>query len=89
MKETLLRCPIARICNLTSFSRERAGLFGNWPAERDLAAASPRWVLQSARTSRCSTTAGVGPLLVLVRDTRVALGRREAQGIIIEKLPHE
>jgi ferrous iron transport protein A len=32
---------------------------------------------------------GRGPLLVLVRDTRVALGRREAQGILVEKLPHE
>ena len=32
---------------------------------------------------------GQGPLLILVRDTRVALGRREAQGILIEKLSHE
>jgi len=32
---------------------------------------------------------GHGPLLILVRDTRVALGRGEAQGIVVEKLSHE
>ncbi|MGE5218172.1 MAG: FeoA family protein, partial [Chloroflexota bacterium] len=32
---------------------------------------------------------GHGPLLISVRDTRVALGRREAQSIIVEKLSDE
>lgn len=31
---------------------------------------------------------GRGPLLVRVRDTRVALGRGEAKKILVDELPH-
>jgi ferrous iron transport protein A len=32
---------------------------------------------------------GQGPVLALVRDTRVALGRREALKILVEEIPDE
>ncbi len=32
---------------------------------------------------------GHGPLIVLVRDTRVALGRGEAMKVLVEAMPHD
>jgi ferrous iron transport protein A len=32
---------------------------------------------------------GHGPLVVTIRDTRIALGRREAQSILIQRIPND
>jgi ferrous iron transport protein A len=32
---------------------------------------------------------GHGPLVVTIRDTRIALGRREAQSILIQRKPND